>query len=558
MKKQYIQLMSKALEAYSDEHIKRYFDTVKTEGLREHGFSRLTSNLGILISHGFRTHLFPLFCEMMELCCNEIPRVHAANNFSVKELILCIAEMEENRTINAETAERWRGLLKTIEPCSCYELLAKTPSDLAFNWTLFAAASEQLRQNAGLCHSEEFIELQIASQLKWLDENNMYRDAEVHPPIAYDLVARGLFALLLHFGYHGKYATRLDECLKQTGPMTLSMQSVTGELAFGGRSNQFLHNEAHLVLLLEFEANRWAKAGDRTRAGIYKSAVKRAIDHLAGWLSEPTIRHIKNRFPLESKFGCEAYGYFDKYMITVASFLYVAYLMCDETIPCVSKSSSDVFCTSDDFHKVFLKNGGYALEFDTKADPQYDASGLGRVHRVGAPSAICLSVPCPASDVAHYSLAPEHTEPLALCPGVMKDGNAQFAVTEETEYERLHVSCSEDKAAASFSCRLPCGELVKADYSVDCSGVEISVCGTGTVLHLLPAFWFDGESHTEITREDHCLTVSYRGWTCRYTTDGIVCELEGLSANRNGHYRRFTAKGTDVLKLKIEILEHTV
>ena len=40
-----------------------------------------------------------------------------------------------------------------------------------------------------------------------------------------------------------------------------------------------------------------------------------------------------------------------------------------------------------------LKFGEYFAEYDTNADFHYDANGLGRIHRLGAPSAICLSVP---------------------------------------------------------------------------------------------------------------------------------------------------------------------
>ena len=61
MKERYIALMAKALEAYSDEHIIEYFERVKREGLIEHGFPRLTANMGILISHGYRPDLLPIY-----------------------------------------------------------------------------------------------------------------------------------------------------------------------------------------------------------------------------------------------------------------------------------------------------------------------------------------------------------------------------------------------------------------------------------------------------------------------------------------------------------------
>ena len=51
MKERYILLMEKSLSAYTDAHILRYFNEVKTNGLTEHGFPRLTANIGILIFH---------------------------------------------------------------------------------------------------------------------------------------------------------------------------------------------------------------------------------------------------------------------------------------------------------------------------------------------------------------------------------------------------------------------------------------------------------------------------------------------------------------------------
>jgi hypothetical protein len=96
MKEKYIELMEKALSAYSDEHILRYFNDVKEKGLTEHGFPRLTANIGILIAHGRRKDLSPLFVEMMDVCCNMFlrPYVKAANEFSIREIVCCIKELE--------------------------------------------------------------------------------------------------------------------------------------------------------------------------------------------------------------------------------------------------------------------------------------------------------------------------------------------------------------------------------------------------------------------------------------------------------------------------------
>ena len=51
-KSRYIDLMDTVLSAYTDEHIERYCNDVKNHGLKEHGFPRLTADIGILIAHG--------------------------------------------------------------------------------------------------------------------------------------------------------------------------------------------------------------------------------------------------------------------------------------------------------------------------------------------------------------------------------------------------------------------------------------------------------------------------------------------------------------------------
>ena len=53
--------MEQVLSAYTDEHIRTYFNDVKTNGLTEHGFPRLTANIGILIAHGRRKDILSLF-----------------------------------------------------------------------------------------------------------------------------------------------------------------------------------------------------------------------------------------------------------------------------------------------------------------------------------------------------------------------------------------------------------------------------------------------------------------------------------------------------------------
>jgi hypothetical protein len=557
LKDHYLSLMAKTLTAYTDDHIRDYFARVQAEGLTEHGFARLTSNLGILIAHGIRTDLRELFLEMMDFCCREIPRRKAANDFSVREIVCCIEEVERAGAVDADRIAHWKDLLRTIDPTVTYTVYAKAPTDPVRNWALFTAVSEYARLRAGLGGSMVFIETQIASQLQWIDENGMYKDhagTEVHQPFVYDLVARGLFAILLFFGYRGRYFDVIDGILKKSALLTLRMQSVTGEIPFGGRSNQFVHNEAWLATVFTFERNRYRREGNTALADRFDKAISRALQVTGEWLSRDGIRHIKNRFPLDSLYGCEGYGYFDKYMITTASFLYTAYMLTEDGTELSAgdaEADAESFATSYHFHKVFLKNSGYALEFDTNADPYYDAKGLGRVHRAGAPSALCLSVPCLRAKGAKYRIDRADALPLSLCPAVCRNG-----IWEEGTADGVgHTLTALERSGryATFRYTFSSGETVTADYAVSRDGVEITVKGDGAVGYMLPAFLFDGEAETVIACDGRVLTVEYGGWRCTYATDGAIEDTGRVACNRSGYYRAFRATKEGTLCVTVGI-----
>ncbi len=553
MKKRYFDLMERALSAYSDAHIERYFAEVKEKGLTEHGFPRLTANIGILIADGRRRDLLPLFLEMMDFCCHQIPRVKAANDFSVREIVNCIEAVENARIADAARVAAWKREMAAIEPYECYNKIAKEEDEVIFNWALFTAVSEYRRNVAGLGDTAEIIDVQLATQLKRLDENGMYRDGIHQAPIVYDHVPRGLFVILLRLGYRGRHRDVIDETIKNAALLSLKMQSVTGEMPFGGRSNQFMHNEAWLALIFEYEAKRYKKTGDHALAGKFKAAANRALDNIELWFSKTPIHHVKNRFPLESMHGCEFYAYFDKYMITAASFLHEACLSCDDTIEADASAPDAVaWQTSDYFHAIYLRAADYALEFDTAADPHYDASGLGRVHRAGAPSAICLSTPCPAEPA--YTVQTEHPIALSLCAGVKENGEWCFATGRDTAYEVTALSHGEDSATTALVCRFANGETAKSAYTVSKNGVLIEIEGAGEIAFSLPAFAFDGERETRIVASENVLEIHYEGWVCRYETDGKIIDLDKTAQNRNGHYRAFAAVGEQTLGIKIEIL----
>ena len=553
-KSRYIDLMEKVLSAYTEEHIDRYYNDVKTGGLKEHGFPRLTADIGILIAQGKRTDLKDRLVRMMDLCCDEMSSHNGcANDFSVKEIIFAIMELEKNRTFPQKQIDSWKEKLKKIRVEKCYDVFAVNEDSKVFNWAAFTMLSEWMRYQLKLAPVDmRFIDNQAASQWQWVDGNGMYRDP--HNPMVYDLVPRGLFSLLIHFGYRGKYYERWDCALKKAGLFTLKMTSVTGEIPYGGRSNQFPHNEAHLAIIMEYEAARYARLGDLKTAGQYKAVVRRALDSIESWLASRPIYHVKNRFPRDTKYGCEGYAYFDKYMITTASFLYAAYLVCDDSIPAgeLDDLTGDTWQTSEHFHKLFLRADNYFAEYDHKADYHYDASGLGRLHRKGAPSVICLSTP--GSDTPAYTINAENPVAFAIVPEVLEQGKWLSGAAREVVHQVRNHSAQGSRAQTEVICRWPEKREVKSAYRLSEDGLQIDLEGPGAIGLTLPAFQFDGTEKCVIENSGKVLTVKYRNWVCRYRTEnGTIRDSDKNGYNRNGHYKLFRAEGKDKLTVKIDI-----
>ncbi len=155
---------------------------------------------------------------MMDFCCEQVTKVRAANEFSVRELIACLWEVERSGIVTKEKTEKWREWLASIDRAVTYTDYAVTSTDNIRNWGLFYTTSEYFRQKAGLYDFSGIIELQLQQQQQWLDENGMYSDnheSKNHQPIAYDLVSRGLLCILLDQDYRGEYFEVTDAKLKK-------------------------------------------------------------------------------------------------------------------------------------------------------------------------------------------------------------------------------------------------------------------------------------------------------------------------------------------------------
>ena len=553
MNEMYLDIMEKSLSAYTDERIRDYIDEVKRDGLKEHGFPRLAVNIGILMAYGRRMELMDTFIEIMDICCEQMPKRKAANDFSVREVCCCLMLLEEKQIVDSTLLQKWKEKLSDFDPWKFYNVVADHSGKFVGNWALFAAVSEYMRGVYCGIDTSEFVDWQIPSQLSNLDCNDMYMDAEpeLRPanPMVYDMVPRILFAFLLRAGYKGKYAERIEQVLDNTADITLKMQSVTGELAFGGRSNQFLNNDTMLCAYCELEAVRFKEKGDLQKAGEFKAAAKLAAENVVKYLELEPISHIKNRYDVATRFGCENYGYFNKYMITTASNLYMGALFADDGIQEVEFSNKKlgyVFSTSEQFHKTFLCADDYFAQIDTNADFRYDANGIGRIHKKGYPSALCLSVPFPAPK-PNYLLEQDNKNGMSLCCYAKCGDKLLSGADKGVQYTLVDTKCNSNVnesafAQATFQVAISADIKILQKLSLCENGIDITLSGEGDIGFMVPVFDFDGEKQTEITLTEGGISVEYYGGLCVYGFEGEIASDYEIYHNRNGRYRVYQIK----------------
>lgn len=533
----YLDLMEIAVGAYTPEHIQKYMEEVEEVGITEHGYARLVSNIGILLAHGRLPELRDSFVQMMDICAREMPvareksgKKRPGNNFAVKEICYCLMELEKAGTFPQSQIDLWRASLSPMQSSEIYDIVPKLGAKSANNWVVYACASECARLYIGLGGDREFADKYLTDQLRWFDENGMYMDP--HQPMVYDLVTRLQFMAALSFGYDGPARPAIEENLLKSALPTLQMQSVTGEIPYGGRSNQFLHNETFLAAVCEYYATWMKQRGDYQLASRFRAAARRAVGSLQYWTDQEPVRHIKNRYPTETKYGCEGYAYFDKYMVTMGSWAYLAYHFADDSIqPSEKPEPSTTFVTSPAFHRIMMNGGGYTAEFDLDAQPEYDSSGLGRVQKAGAPPVIALAAPCPADKKPNVTLDVKNEGPLCISP-------------EWKEYELVEARA---------------GKLILTNGSsvwtsrLSRRGLQMTLKGPGLQYLTLPALVFDGESEPEVVCAGKNLTIRFNGWQCTYHVNGKISDSGRVYGSRNGHLRRYDASAKNCLKVQVKI-----
>ncbi|MDF2964007.1 MAG: hypothetical protein K0S39_5742 [Paenibacillus sp.] len=551
-KNMYLDIMERTLNAYNKDELERRLPQKSAGKVDDiQAYSRITSIIGILISKGRLKGYRVLWERMMDACCLEFHRArhNPMVDFSVKEIM--VAYMAMNDQLDETVQTRWLAELSKVEPERNYFHLlreGRDPSKL-HNINVYNMVGEYLRETVGLTETKPYFARHWPVQLELFDENGMYRDPNC--PILYDLATRCQIQLMLHYGYRGPYFEALDGLLKKAGLCTLFMQSAAFQFPYGGRSNQYLFNEALVAANAEYEACRYRDLGDLKTAGAFKRCARLAVQSIFRWLQREPPRHIKNMYAVDSKIGTESYGYYDKYMATLGSFIYLAHLFADDQIPeqpCPAETGGYIWETSDDFHKIFANAAGYSLQIDTKADHHYDSTGLGRFHRRGVPGELGLSAPFTATP--SYVL-PEEAQGanLTIGPGWTDGSGSRIFLSDLSEglEHKLHV-LEVDSSQVLFELEYYGDAIkgctsVKERYLLSEKGLEIQTgldgySGSEPLLFRIPVLHSNGQDVTKLIGEAAAGEISVALEDRMYVvrTNGSCKITDFTIANRNGRY----------------------
>lgn len=535
-KEKYIDIIETCLEAYPKDLI---LSMNPEEDIQ--AYSRIVCVYSLLTKEGRSGYNADFAYEIMTRCCKAIDcnKKDMKLDFSVKEIM--IAYLLLDSIAPSEIKDNWRSLLSNIVPQKYY---VYTTGD-KHNINIYNVAGEWLRTQFDITSSTEYIEECLEKQLPKFDEYGMYPDNLAHDPrrnpILYDLTTRVQLQLLSL--YNGKLKPELDKALERGGLTTLFMQSAAFELPYGGRSNQYLFNESLIASCCEYEAIRHKNKGNLKVAGAYKRAAHLAILSIERWLKAK--KHIKNMFESDL-IGTESYGYYSKYMITMASFMAIGYITIDDTIteqPCPAEIGGYVIETTDRFNKIFANCGGYSIEIDTDADLHYDATGLGRIHKRGIPTELFLSVPCPKN--------PSYTLPEGLSEGSLTaevgyiDSNGEVKyLSSASNIEHELTVLEETSRKVKFQIEYYGDEIpsITQTYTLTDKGIKIcaEIENANKVFYRVPLLITNGDLpnafNTEITIGDgfaKCVADKYYAKT---ETDGYITKGKEKYGNRNGIY----------------------
>jgi hypothetical protein len=512
---------------------------------------RFVGALGQLIGHGRCEDLVDVCISSYEyaLACLTEPRT--SPEFAAKELVLAHRALRDR--VSSDRLARWVSHWRDYNGRACYNCVQNS---MDHNFNTFALVGEFLRVREGLGGDEALVEELLDKELRHVDEKGMYHDPNC--PMTYHLVVVQQLSLLLFSGYNGAHLEAVSRTVRRGGMSSLFLQSAAGQAPFGGRSNQFHFMEAHSAGLFEVCAGLALDDGDALLAGAYKRAARRGVGMTLLWIMEmEPYRHIKQGFHPDLNHGTDSGGPYSIYGTLAASLLCTAASVSDEKVEervSPSEVGGYVFPTVPDCHQVTAACGGWSVQVDTRANLEKDATGLGRVARVGLrPEAILSGSISSQPDYSFAFDLPQRNA--AIGPEWTGTDGAAHRLADYSDL-LSNAKVEVETSSASRVC-------FKITYSGDMDGVsqileryELSTEGLRYAVRVeprpeafglvVPVIETDGDEASEVSCVEEKIEVRYRDDRFSLSVEAGVWELlEERNSNRNATYRTAFARCPD-------------
>jgi hypothetical protein len=501
--------------------------------------ARYIGALGALMLQGRCHDLADSCTRALEAVLSDLEsRATNHGEFLVKESLFAFMALESR---DAPERRRREQVFSACDPERAYARSRTNMPDAEqrHNFVTFALAGEAMKKHLHLADNKTFFRSYLEEQLERFDALGMYRDPGA--PMVYDITARMNLELAAFYAdWPLPCLERLREKLRSGAMCALLYQSPSGEMPFGGRSNQQNFVEASFALICEAEARRFKAEGDMLMAGVLRRAAARAVRSVTPYLTGEPIRFNKNRFPPETQHGRQlSYGFYGAYTLLIASQLAASGLLADETIPLAQTTPAEtgtfLWTTTDAFHKVFASVQGSYLEIELCNEGNYDAVGWGRWHLLGVPPELPLSTPVSAYQTFVSVVPPSGS--LTFGPGTAEGFAADLAL-KPGECRPCRAAVTADSVEFVIDWPFPAGVVSEKIRLMSATAEVEAVNHAGKeVRYRIPLLLTDGESRSVVREMEDGFELLYKDWIFSAAGEGVAKSRENqVKANRNGLY----------------------
>ena len=518
--------------------------------------SRFASSCAVLIYFGRCRDLLDKLYLVMDYCCsglNKPDSVDRSSNFWMRELATAFDCLK--KIAPADRLEYWKNELAKVVPEKNYIFVSPDIEERKkfHNWAVYSSAGESMRESYGIGGGDflwgnAFFDAYMEHQMWRFNEYGMYRDPG--DPFTYDITTRLQIEAAFFAGYNGKWAEVLREKLDKAMLPTLLFTAPGGEVPFGGRSSQFYFQEGIISALCECAAKR-SKAAEPRLAGAYKRQAYLSAEAVADGIlrDDGRLFHIRNRFSPETRHGCDIYGHYSVYSLFAGSVFALAALFADDGIvplAAPSEIGNFSFAVTENFYKGFANGNGNFLEFDLKADLNYDSSGLGRIFMRDMPFGLLPAAPFTVEN--HFCIAPgqkvnEHC--YSIAPEWFGNDGQYYRLAEFAEKSASFREIASNIVEVVYE---NCGTAVK--YIADltkCGELTLEITVSGDVREsfmIVPVLQYDGEKSPVLNLSNNGFDAVFADSKLNCISNGTDCSICGTAVNRNGIYNLLKIKMT--------------